>query len=84
MSVYCCHTSVRSMSALVNWQRVIIFLETMFFQIRVVNAFRSSLYETPHYKRSMNSLQSIHDFLPLQPHYGDDDDEDTPGAPGEN
>ena len=54
------------------------FIFVLFSQIRVVNAFRSSLYETPHYKRSMNSLQSsIHDFLPYQSsHYGDDDDDD--------
>uniref|UniRef100_H2Z407 Calcium-transporting ATPase n=1 Tax=Ciona savignyi TaxID=51511 RepID=H2Z407_CIOSA len=46
-------------------------------QIRVVNAFRSSLYETRHYKRSMNSLTSIHDFLPQQHQHDDDDEEDS-------
>lgn len=46
-----------------------------FFQIRVVNAFRSSLYETRHYKRSMNSVHSIHNFLPTM-HYEHDYDDD--------
>nr|BCY27130.1 plasma membrane Ca++ ATPase isoform a [Phallusia philippinensis] len=46
-------------------------------QIRVVNAFRSSLYETRHYKRSMNSIASIHDFLPQQQHDDDDDEADA-------
>lgn len=45
-------------------------------QIRVVNAFRSSLYETRHYKRSMNSVHSIHNFLPSTHHYGNEDDDD--------
>lgn len=45
-------------------------------QIRVVNAFRSSLYETRHYKRSMNSIASIHNFLPQINHHDDDDDDD--------
>nr|CAB3224470.1 plasma membrane calcium-transporting ATPase 3 [Phallusia mammillata] len=46
-----------------------------FDDIRVVNAFRSSLYETRHYKRSMNSIASIHDFLPQQQQHDDDDDD---------
>ena len=46
------------------------------FQIRVVNAFRSSLYETRHYKRSMNSIASIHNFLPQINHHDDDEDDD--------
>ena len=52
------------------------FLFFSILQIRVVNAFRSSLYETRHYKRSMNSITSIHNFLPQINHHDDDDDDD--------